>query len=59
MYPPFSFRKKSQEKHNIASTENSYQFLAPKVPVLRKNKAINSVLLNIHFSAASKTLAHW
>ena len=38
---PFSFRKISQQS-NKASTEIAYQVLAPKVPVFRRNKVINS-----------------
>ena len=51
VYLPFSFRKK-----DIASTEISYQFLAPTVPVLRRNKATNSSTSTDPFSAATKTL---
>ena len=40
---PYNFRMKNPNKARyIASTEISYQFLAPKVPVLRRNKATNS-----------------
>ena len=42
VYLPFSFQNKISTKQVIASTESSYQFLAPKVPVLRRNKATNS-----------------
>ena len=41
VYLPFSLRKNST-KQDIASTEISHQFLAPKVPFLRRNKATNS-----------------
>ena len=55
VYLPFSFRKnlKNQDK---ASTEISYQFLAPKVLVLRRNKATYSSTSTDPFSAAMKTL---
>ena len=38
----------------IASTEISHQFLAPKVPIFRRNeiKPPTPVLLTIHFSIA-------
>ena len=42
VYLPFSFRKKILTKHDITSMEISYQFLALKVPVLRRNKAIKN-----------------
>ena len=38
----FSKAKKSQQIKTLASTEISYQFLAQKIPVLRRNKATNS-----------------
>ena len=47
----YNFRKKSQ-----ASTEISYQFLAPKIPVLRRNKATKPSSSTDPFSAAMKTL---
>ena len=56
VYLPFSFQNKISTKQVIASTESSYQFLAPKVPVLRRNKAPTSALIAIHFSAVMKTL---
>jgi len=50
VYLPFSFRKKLSAKQDIGSTEISYQFLAPKVPVLRRNKATPTPVLQlIHF----------
>ena len=42
-------------KHDITSTEISCQFLALKVPVLRRNKATNFSTSNRSFSAATKT----
>ena len=51
----FSFHKKISTKHDITSTEISYQFLALKVPVLRRNKAANSSSSTDPFSAATKT----
>ena len=48
--------KKISTKHDITSTEISYQFLALKVPVLRTNKAINSSTSTDPFSDATKTL---
>ena len=56
VYLPFSFQNKISTKQVIASTESSYQFLAPKVPVLRRNKATNSSTSTDPFSAATKTL---
>ena len=56
MYFPFSFRKEVSTKHDITSAEISYQFLALKVPVLRRNKATNSRTSTDPFSAATKTL---
>ena len=41
---------------NITSTEISYQFLAPKVPFLRRNKVTNSSTSTDPFSAAAKPL---
>ncbi|MCO0615674.1 hypothetical protein M8756_20680 [Lutimaribacter sp. EGI FJ00015] len=52
----FLFLKKISTKQNIASTEIAYQFLAPKVPVLRRNKATNSSTSTDPFSAATKIL---
>ena len=49
------FSKKSSAKQDIASTEIAYQFLAPKVPVLRRNKATNPSTSTDPFSAATKT----
>ena len=51
---PNLFSKKISTKHDIASTKNSYQFLVPKVPVLRRNRATNSSTSNDPFSAATK-----
>ena len=45
-----------QKNLNKAKYIISYQFLAPKVPVLRRIKAPTSVLLTIHFPAVMKTL---
>ena len=56
VYLPFSFQNKISTKQVIASTESSYQFLAPKVPFSRRNKAPTSALIAIHFSAVMKTL---
>ena len=56
VYLPFSFGEKISTKQDIASTEISYQFLAPKVSVLRRNKATNSSTSTDPFSAATKTL---
>ena len=50
------FSQKISTKHDITSTEISYQFLALKVPVLRRNKATNSSTSTDQFSAATKTL---
>ena len=36
------FSQKISTKHDITSKEISYQFLAPKVPVFRRNKVTNS-----------------
>ena len=47
------FQKKNLNK---AKYSISYQFLAPKVPVLRRNKAPTSALIAVHFSAVMKTL---
>ena len=55
-YLPLSLRKKISTKQDIASTEISYQFLAPKVLVLRRNEATNSSTSTHPFSAATKTL---
>ena len=38
VYLPFSFSKKLSRKQDIAFTEISYQFLASKIPVMRRNK---------------------
>ena len=56
VYLPFSFREKISTKQDIASKETSYQFLAPKVSALRRNKATNSSTSTDPFSAATKTL---
>ena len=56
VYLPFSFEEKISTKQDIASTEISYQFLAPKVSILRRNKATNSSTSTDPFSAATKTL---
>ena len=50
------FSQKISTKDDITSTEISYQFLALKVPVLRRNKATNSSTSTDPFSAATKTL---
>ena len=36
------FSQNISTRHDITSTEISYQFLALKVPILRRNKATNS-----------------
>ena len=50
------FSKKISTKQDIASTEISYQFLGPKAPVLRRNKATNSSSSTDQISAVTKTL---
>ena len=50
------FSKKISTKQDITSTEISYQFLARRFPLLRRNKATNSSTLTDPFSAATKTL---
>ena len=50
------FFQKKNLNLNKAKYSISYQFLAPKVPVLRRNKAPTSALIAIHFSAVMKTL---
>ena len=57
VYLPSSFRKKISTNQNIASAKISYQFLAPKVTVFRRNKTTNSNTSTDPFSAATKTLA--
>ena len=57
VYLPSLFEKKSQQSKNIASAKISYQFLAPKVTVLRTNKTTNSSTSTDPFSSATKTLA--
>ena len=52
---PSLFEKISTKK-DIACTEISYQFLAPKVSVLRWNIPTNSVLQPIHFQLQRKPL---
>ena len=49
-------KKKILTKQNIASTEIAYLFLAPKVPLLRRNKATISSTSTDPFSATSKNL---
>ena len=49
------FSQKISTKHDITSMEISYQFLALKVPDLRRNKATNFSTSNHPFSAATKT----
>ena len=56
VFLPLSFRKKNSAKQDIASTEIAYQFLAPNVPVMRRNKATNPSASTDPFSAATKTL---
>ena len=56
LYPPLFFFKKISAKQNIASTETSYQFLAVKVPVLRRNKATISSSSNHLFFSCNETL---
>ena len=51
-----SLFEKLSTKQDITSTEISYQFLAPKVPVLRRNKVTHSSTSTDPFSAATKTL---
>ena len=48
------FSKKISTEQDIASTKNSYQFLVPKVPVLRRNRATNPNTSTDAFSAAKK-----
>ena len=50
------FSKKNSATQDIASTEIAYQFLAPRVPVLSRNKAINRGTSTDPFLAATKTL---
>ena len=50
------FSQKISTKHDITSTKISYQFLAPKVPISKRNKPTNSSTLTDPFSAATKTL---
>ena len=52
----FLFLKKISTKQNIASTEIAYLFLAPKVPVLRRNKATISSSSTAHFELQRKPL---
>ena len=56
MYLPPSLLEKISTKQDIASTKIFYQFLAPTVPFLRKNKATNSSFSTDPFSAAMRTL---
>ena len=56
VYLPLSFQNIISTKQVIASTESSYQFLAPKVPVLRRNRATSSSTSTDPFSASTKTL---
>ena len=51
-----SLFEKLSTKQDITSTEISYQFLAPKVPVLRRNKVTHSSTSTDPFSATTKTL---
>ena len=53
---PSLFEKLISTKQDITSTEISYQFLAPKIALLRRNKAPNSSTSTDPFSAATKTL---
>ena len=53
---PFSFWKDISTKQNIASTEIAYLFLAPKVPVLKRNTDTISRTSTDPFSATTKTL---
>ena len=53
---PSLFAKKISTKHDITSTEISYQFLALKVPVLGRNKAADSSTSTDPFSTATKIL---
>ena len=55
-YFPFSFSQKNLNKERYKSTKISYQFLALRVPVLRRNKATNSSTSTDPSSAATKTL---
>ena len=50
------FSKKISTERYIVSTEISYQFLGPKAPVLRRNKATNSSSSTDQISAVTKTL---
>ena len=50
------FSQKISTKHDITSTEISYQFLALKVPVLGRNKAADSSTSTDPFSTATKIL---
>ena len=55
VFAPF-FSNKNSAKQDIASTEIAYQFLAPNVSVMRRNKATNPSASTDPFSAATKTL---
>ena len=50
------FSKKISTERYIVSTEISYQFLGPKAPVLRRNKATNSSSSTDQISAVTNTL---
>ena len=56
VFCPSLFEKKISTKQNIASTEIAYLFLAPKVPVLRRNTATICRTSTDPFSATTKTL---
>ena len=53
--PPFS-KKKKEKNTQQASTEISYLFLAPEVPVSGRNKPTTPVLQPIHFQLQRKPL---
>ena len=53
--PSLNFWKGISTKQNIASTGIAYLFLAPKVPVLRRNTATISRTSTDQFSATTKT----
>ena len=59
VYCPFFSKKISIKQQSIASTEISLQFLAPKVPVFRENKAAISSTSSYQFFSCNEKPCTW
>ena len=59
VYLPFLLEKIFFKKQSKASTEISLQFLAPKIPVFRKNKAAISSASSYPFFSFNEKPCTW